>query len=63
MNIMKKYMRLLDIRLHTVQELFSMLWRRKIWWGIPIVFLLLLCTVLLLAAGATGTSAFIYPLF
>lgn len=44
-------------------ELLSFLWRRKLWWMIPIVSVLLLFAVLLILAQTSAIAPFIYTLF
>ena len=46
-----------------VGELFSFLWRRKRFWLIPFVVMLLLVGVLILVGEVTGVAPFIYTLF
>lgn len=46
-----------------VGELFSFLWRRKRFWLIPFVVVLLLVGVLILVGEVTGVAPFIYTLF
>lgn len=47
----------------TVGELVSFLWRRKRFWLIPFVVMLLLVGVLILVGEVTGVAPFIYTLF
>jgi hypothetical protein len=49
--------------LSIVGELVSFLWRRKLWWLIPLVISLLLVGVLLVFGEATGVGPLIYTLF
>jgi len=44
-------------------EIVIFLWKRRLWWLIPMVLVLLMCGVLLLLASASGVAPFIYPLF
>jgi hypothetical protein len=46
-----------------VQELLAFLWKRKLWWLIPMVTVLLLFGLLLIFASASGVGPFIYTLF
>jgi len=51
-------------RASVVNELFSFLWQRKLWWLIPmIVFLVMIGLLLVLASVASPISPFIYTLF
>ena len=47
----------------TIGELFTFLWRRKRFWLIPFVVMLLLVGVLILVGEVTGVAPFIYTLF
>ena len=48
----------------TVVELSHYLWQARMWWLVPMVIALLLCSALvILAAAAPGVSPFIYSLF
>jgi uncharacterized membrane protein len=49
-------------RLSTASELLSFFWRRKLWWMLPLVLVLLIVGLLLAFAAATGLGPFIYPL-
>jgi hypothetical protein len=46
-----------------VGELLTFLWRRKLWWLIPMVFVLLTFSLLLIFASSSGIGPFIYTLF
>ena len=46
-----------------VRELLTFLWKRKLWWLIPMVAVLLLFGLLLIFASASGVGPFIYTLF
>ena len=50
-------------RLGIISELFAFLWKRKLWWLIPMVVLLVVFTLLLVFAQASGLGPFIYSLF
>ncbi len=54
-----------EIRLRAgiVAELVRFLWKRKLWWLVPMVLTLALLAALLIFAQATGLAPFIYPLF
>ena len=47
----------------TAGELLAFLWRRKRFWLIPVVMLLLLVGALILVGEVTGVAPFIYTLF
>ena len=44
-------------------ELLFFLWQRRLWWLIPMVFVLLLFGLLLIFATSSGVAPFIYTLF
>lgn len=44
-------------------ELLSFMWRRKMWWMIPLVVVLLFFGLIIVAGSATGVGPFIYTLF
>ncbi|MBM2826629.1 MAG: hypothetical protein HW403_693 [Dehalococcoidia bacterium] len=44
-------------------ELLSFLWRRKLWWLMPLVAFLLLFGLILVFGQATGIAPFIYTFF
>lgn len=44
-------------------EVLVFLWRRKLWWLIPMVTVLLLLGLLLIFATTSGVAPFIYTLF
>ncbi len=47
----------------TLRELFMYLWKRRLWWLIPMVVMLLVFTALFVLASASGIGPFIYTLF
>lgn len=47
-----------------IRELFGFLWKRKMWWLIPmIVALLVFGALLILSSASQGLTPFIYTLF
>jgi hypothetical protein len=50
-------------RLGVVGEMLVFLWRRKLWWLIPMVTVLILFGLLLVFAQASAVAPFIYTLF
>ncbi len=51
-------------RAGVVKELFGFLWKRKMWWLIPMIVMLLLFGALIILASASPAFApFIYTLF
>jgi hypothetical protein len=50
-------------RLGIFGEILVFLWRRKLWWLIPMVTVLILFGLLLIFAQASAVAPFIYTLF
>jgi len=46
-----------------VGELFSFLWKRKLWWLMPMLVVIVLFALLLVLAQASPVAPFIYTLF
>ena len=60
---MKNFIRSMTSNVGVVNELLAFLWKRKLWWLIPMVAVLLLFGLLLIFASASGVGPFIYTLF
>ncbi|MCS6862858.1 MAG: DUF5989 family protein, partial [Abditibacteriales bacterium] len=56
-------MNFLKNRLGIVGELFGFLWKRKLWWMIPMIVVLLLFGALIVFASSSPVAPFIYTLF
>jgi hypothetical protein len=50
-------------RVGIVGELFSFLWKRKLWWLIPMIVVIVLFAMLLIFAQGSPVAPFIYTLF
>lgn len=50
-------------RLGVMGELLAFLWKRKLYWMLPMVITLIVFALLIVAGGATPLSPFIYTLF
>lgn len=50
-------------RLGIIGELLRALWRRKLWWIIPMIVVLVLFAALLIFAQGSAVAPFIYTLF
>ena len=61
--MMKGFLADLVNRLGIVGELLHFLWKRRLWWLLPMVALLFLFGVLLIFAQVAGVGPFIYSLF
>jgi hypothetical protein len=60
---MKNFLRSMASNLGIVGELFSFFWKRKLWWLLPMLTLLLAFGLLMIFASASGIGPFIYTLF
>jgi hypothetical protein len=61
--IMKKFLRSMGSNFQVTTELFQFLWKRKLWWLIPMMLVLILFGLLLVFASTSGIGPFIYTLF
>ncbi len=50
-------------KLGILKELFAFLWRKKLWWMIPIIVVLVLVAVLVVFSLSTPLAPFVYTLF
>ncbi|QQG43466.1 MAG: hypothetical protein HYW45_00410 [Candidatus Daviesbacteria bacterium] len=50
-------------RFEIVKEFFIFLWRRKLWWLIPMMLVFLVVGLLILLVGSSPLAPIIYPLF
>ena len=50
-------------KFETIQKFMQFLWKRKLWWLIPILFVFILIGFILVMTAGTGFSLFIYTLF
>jgi len=48
---------------HTFRELLSFLWKRKLWWLIPMIIVFLIFGGLILFVGSSPLAPIVYPLF
>lgn len=55
--------RRLRLKLGIMVELFSFLWKRKLFWMIPLVIVILILGLLAIFAQSSPLAPFIYPLF
>ena len=60
---MRKFLQGMLTNMGVVGEVLSFLWKRKLWWLIPMVTALLLFGLLLVFATTSGVAPFIYTLF
>lgn len=50
-------------RMGILGELLAYLWKRKLWWMIPMIVVLILFALLLIFAQGSSVAPFIYTLF
>ncbi|MFH0970424.1 MAG: DUF5989 family protein [Candidatus Diapherotrites archaeon] len=50
-------------RLTVLNGLLQFLWKRKVWWLVPIVVLLMLVALLIFIGQSAAVSSFVYALF
>lgn len=60
---MRNLIRTMTSNVDVVKELLEFLWKRKMWWLIPMVVVLLVFGLLLIFASVSGVGPFIYTLF
>ena len=60
---MRNFFRSMASNIGVVGELLGFLWSRKLWWLLPMVFVLLLFGLLMIFASASGLGPFVYTLF
>ncbi len=60
---MRAFIRSMASNLSVVRELLVFLWRRKLWWLIPMMVILLIFGLLMIFASTSGVGPFIYTLF
>ncbi|MBN1937813.1 MAG: hypothetical protein JW934_24355 [Anaerolineae bacterium] len=50
-------------RMGILGELLRFLWKRKLWWLIPMIVMLIVLVILLVAAQGSALAPFMYTLF
>ncbi|MCD6521552.1 hypothetical protein J7K56_02130 [Candidatus Calescamantes bacterium] len=50
-------------KLGIIREFLVFLWKRKLWWLIPFILVIIIFATLLIFAQFSGISPFIYTLF
>lgn len=58
-----KFVRETVAKLGIAGELIVFLWKRKLWWLIPMVAVLLAFGIVIVVGGSTGAGPFVYTLF
>ena len=58
-----KVLRSISSRFSVIGEMFSFLWKRKLWWLMPMILVLVVFGLLMVFAQASGIAPFIYTLF
>lgn len=51
------------LRIGIINDLFTFLWKEKMWWLIPFVAVLMLLGILMIFAHASPIAPFMYTLF
>lgn len=51
------------VRMGILGEMLQFLWKRKLWWLIPMMVVLVLFVILLVSAQGSAVAPFIYTLF
>ena len=59
MNIIKSFKNKFLI----FSELINFLWKAKLWWMIPMIFIMVLFSMMIILGTSTGLGPFIYTLF
>ena len=60
---MKNFFRSMTSNVGIVGELLNFMWKRKLWWLIPMVTMLLIFGFIIIFAAQSGIGPFIYTLF
>lgn len=50
-------------RMNTIVELMYFMWKRKLWWLIPMIVALVIVATLMVFAKGSAVAPFIYTLF
>ena len=50
-------------KLDIVKELFAFLWKRRLWWLIPMILVFVLVGILIVFVGSSPLAPIVYPLF
>ena len=58
-----RVMRCIDASRRMAGEFAVFLWRRKLWWMIPLATVLLAFGIVIVAGGSTNAGPFVYTLF
>ena len=58
-----KVLNQLKNRFSIMSELIAFLWLRRLWWMIPMVFVLLAFGLLIIFTQSSALAPFLYPLF
>lgn len=61
--MMQRFFRDMQLRLGIFGELFTFLWRRKMWWLIPMMTVIVLFGLMIVLGSSTPLGPFIYTLF
>jgi len=59
----RKFLKNIFLKAHILKELFSFLWKNKLWWMMPILIIFILLGILIWLAQNSAVIPFIYTLF
>jgi len=59
----KRWDKRLSAKILILKELFTYLWKNKLWWMVPIVFMFILLGAIMWLAQSSAVVPFIYALF
>ncbi|MFA5935789.1 MAG: DUF5989 family protein [Patescibacteria group bacterium] len=63
MSTLKNIGRQLQTRAGIVSGLFRFLWKNKMWWMMPMIFVFIVFFAIIIFAGSTPLGPFIYAIF
>jgi hypothetical protein len=57
-----RFFRKISSRLRTIALLFDFLWKRRLYWLIPLLIVVLMLAVVIILAQLAGIAPFLYPI-
>ena len=63
MKPVRRFIRNTIARVQTAGGLLTFFWRRRVWWMIPLVAVLLILSMLVMVGQSSAISAFLYSIF
>jgi len=49
--------------METLKELFQFLWKKKKFWLVPVILIILIIGILIILSSGSAVAPFIYPIF